>query len=175
MVEKEVSLEGIPRTIELRKTDEGIPELVLIDQRKLPDELAMIETSDWRTALDAIKSMALRGAPALGLIGASIVTLRAWEFLAASGITYSSELMCHGTEEDGGCVYEETCRVNSEEMDEAEQEIVDDLDRHRTFVLDEQGFDKDLFLISLEFTAEMVIKSRPTAVNLKRGVDTALN
>ncbi len=42
----------------------------MIDQRKLPFELVLIETADYREVAEAIRNMALRGAPAIGAAAA---------------------------------------------------------------------------------------------------------
>lgn len=35
-----------------------------VDQRLLPDDLALVRTADWREVVDAVKTLAVRGAPA---------------------------------------------------------------------------------------------------------------
>jgi methylthioribose-1-phosphate isomerase len=60
----------LPPTIEWT---EGL--VKLIDQRKLPGELAFIEASTVDELCDAITSLAVRGAPALGVAGAMGVAL----------------------------------------------------------------------------------------------------
>ncbi len=49
----------------------------LIDQTRLPDELAMIRAADIDTLVDAISRLAVRGAPALGVAGALGVAMAA--------------------------------------------------------------------------------------------------
>jgi methylthioribose-1-phosphate isomerase len=49
----------------------------LVDQRRLPDELAYVEASSVEELCDAIRSLAIRGAPALGVAGAMGVALAA--------------------------------------------------------------------------------------------------
>jgi len=44
--------------------------LVLVDQRRLPDELAFVECDSVESVADAIRSMAVRGAPAIGVAAA---------------------------------------------------------------------------------------------------------
>lgn len=60
------------------------PQVVMVDQRALPDELAWISTSDWREVVDAVRELAMRGAPAIGVAGAASVMLAAFE-LAGEG------------------------------------------------------------------------------------------
>lgn len=79
-------MENMPRTIAVEKQD-GVPVVKMIDQRRLPEEEMYLVTSDWRTVVDAIKTLAVRGAPAIGVAGAAAVMLRAWEFVAAGAGT----------------------------------------------------------------------------------------
>lgn len=44
--------------------------LRLLDQRRLPLEQAWLELADWRAVVDAIRDMAVRGAPAIGIAAA---------------------------------------------------------------------------------------------------------
>jgi methylthioribose-1-phosphate isomerase len=74
--------EPIPPTIEWR---DGM--VRLIDQRCLPGRLVFLELSTVDELCDAIRTLAIRGAPALGAAGAMGVALaaRAGESLAAAG------------------------------------------------------------------------------------------
>lgn len=56
----------------------------LIDQRKLPVEVTVIETQEWRVVADAIRTLAVRGAPAIGVAAAGGLALAA-RSLAVSG------------------------------------------------------------------------------------------
>ena len=56
-----------------------------VDQTKLPDELSLIETADYRVLASAIARLAVRGAPAIGVAGAMGVALAAAESRADSG------------------------------------------------------------------------------------------
>jgi methylthioribose-1-phosphate isomerase len=49
--------------------------LVLLDQRRLPGEEAYLECRTWREVADAIRTMAVRGAPAIGVAAAFGVAL----------------------------------------------------------------------------------------------------
>jgi methylthioribose-1-phosphate isomerase len=62
----------LPPTIEWRNGA-----VRMIDQRRLPDELVFIEASNVDELCDAISSLAIRGAPALGVAGAMGVALAA--------------------------------------------------------------------------------------------------
>ena len=72
------NLENLPRTIVVEKRD-AVPVVRLIDQRLLPYEEVCLETSDWRVVVEAIKTLAVRGAPAIGVAGAAAVMLAAYE------------------------------------------------------------------------------------------------
>lgn len=65
-------LDNLPRTIYVER-EEGKPRVVMIDQRALPGELTWIRTADWRVVVDAVKTLAVRGAPAIGVAGAAAV------------------------------------------------------------------------------------------------------
>jgi methylthioribose-1-phosphate isomerase len=67
-----VSADPIPPTIEWRDGVVG-----LIDQRRLPEELVMLECRSVDELCAAITSLAIRGAPALGAAGAMGVALAA--------------------------------------------------------------------------------------------------
>ena len=71
----ELHLERLPRTIELRRDGAGRAELAYVDQRLLPSELCLARTGDWWTVVDAIRELAVRGAPAIGVAGAAAVAL----------------------------------------------------------------------------------------------------
>jgi len=49
--------------------------LKLIDQRKLPLALDIVETADWRRATEMIRDMTVRGAPAIGITAAYAMAL----------------------------------------------------------------------------------------------------
>lgn len=68
-------LDRLPRTVELGRDADGAAALVYVDQRLLPCELRIERTGDWRAAVDAIKALAVRGAPAIGVAGAAAVAL----------------------------------------------------------------------------------------------------
>lgn len=70
----ELHLENVPRSVELIRTESDVV-FRYIDERALPAELVMAETSDWREVVDAIKTLAVRGAPAIGLAGAAALAL----------------------------------------------------------------------------------------------------
>lgn len=59
-------------------------QLEIIDQRKLPGKWETIRTTDYREVVEAIKTMAVRGAPALGIAGAYAAALAAAEAARAN-------------------------------------------------------------------------------------------
>ncbi len=67
--------------------------LRLIDQRKLPAELAYYSCTDYREVEFAIRDMVVRGAPAIGAAAAYGVYLASLEFRDLSGGEFSSKLM----------------------------------------------------------------------------------
>lgn len=66
------SVEDLPRTIELTKDSKRV---LLIDQRKLPEDLLFLELIMYEDVIDAIKTLAVRGAPAIGVAGAFALVL----------------------------------------------------------------------------------------------------
>ena len=70
----ELHMENLPHSVELI-AGEGGPVFSYIDERLLPGELRMGQTRDWRAVVDAVKTLAVRGAPAIGLAGASAMAL----------------------------------------------------------------------------------------------------
>lgn len=70
----ELHLENVPHSVELIRKDGNVV-FRYIDERLLPGDLVMVETSDWREVVDAVKVLAVRGAPAIGLAGASAMAL----------------------------------------------------------------------------------------------------
>ena len=62
-------LDRLPRTVELARAADGAATLAYVDQRLLPGKLAIERTADWGAVVDAIKTLAVRGAPAIGVAG----------------------------------------------------------------------------------------------------------
>jgi methylthioribose-1-phosphate isomerase len=54
--------------------------VVLIDQRRLPDEETYLTCTDYREVVDAIRTLAIRGAPAIGVAAAMAAALGALSF-----------------------------------------------------------------------------------------------
>lgn len=68
-----MSVRGIPRTIEWIGDLDGYA--LLIDQTRLPEKLAFIECHDVDTMAEAIRTLRVRGAPAIGIAAAFGVVL----------------------------------------------------------------------------------------------------
>jgi methylthioribose-1-phosphate isomerase len=75
------------RTIEMTN---GI--VKMIDQRKLPRQLEIVECRDYRTVAAAIKDMTIRGAPAIGAAAAFGLALAALESRATTRETFLRDL-----------------------------------------------------------------------------------
>lgn len=84
----DLDLSRLPRTVELLRDGEGRACCAFVDQRKLPNALAVERTRDWGELVCAVKSLAVRGAPALGVCGGAAVAL--WADRAAYGSEGSS-------------------------------------------------------------------------------------
>jgi methylthioribose-1-phosphate isomerase len=76
------------KTIEWKKDDK----VLMIDQRKLPMEEVFVECSDYKQMADAIKTMVIRGAPAIGVAAAMGVALGALGIDAKNFETFASKL-----------------------------------------------------------------------------------
>jgi methylthioribose-1-phosphate isomerase len=59
------------------RLEEGGPAVVLLDQRRLPDEVVEVRCETAAEVADAIRSMAVRGAPAIGIAAAYGLALTA--------------------------------------------------------------------------------------------------
>ena len=86
-------LDRLPRTVELARAADGAATLAYVDQRLLPGKLAIERTADWGAVVDAIKTLAVRGAPAIGVAGAAAVAL--WAREAAGGDTGAGEVSAY--------------------------------------------------------------------------------
>ncbi len=60
--------------------------LLLLDQTKLPLEQVTVEIEDYQGAVDAIRDMQVRGAPAIGVTAAYAMSLAADQISAGSGV-----------------------------------------------------------------------------------------
>ena len=66
--------------------------VVMIDQTKLPNELVYVEYSDYHDVANAIKTLIVRGAPAIGVSGAFGLALAALQSKATTKDQLLSEL-----------------------------------------------------------------------------------
>lgn len=87
-------LDRLPRTVELERDGDGRACFAYVDQRLLPGELSIVRTHDWRAVVRAIETLAVRGAPAIGVAGAAAVA--AWACNEGT-----SEAASHGCAEQG--------------------------------------------------------------------------
>jgi len=67
------------RTVEWKNN-----KLVMIDQTKLPNELVFVEFSDYKEVANAIRTLVVRGAPAIGVSGAFGLALAALQSLVTT-------------------------------------------------------------------------------------------
>ena len=81
------------KTLSLLKTVEWKNnKVVMIDQTKLPNELVFVEYSDFHDVANAIKTLIVRGAPAIGVSGAFGLALAALQSKATNKDQFLSEL-----------------------------------------------------------------------------------
>ena len=71
-------MDRLPRSVQLQHTPQGRAQFAFVDERLLPGELHIEHIQDWRVVVDAIKTLAVRGAPAIGVAGAAAVALWAY-------------------------------------------------------------------------------------------------
>ena len=82
-----------PSTIEtLRWVGEVDGHLVMIDQTRLPTELVEIECRDVETVFEAIQSLRVRGAPAIGIVAAYGVVVGLQSVSDATGAEFQTQL-----------------------------------------------------------------------------------
>ncbi|WP_139653195.1 S-methyl-5-thioribose-1-phosphate isomerase [Raoultibacter phocaeensis] len=85
--------ENLPRTIEMVEHDGGALAARIVDQRVLPRSLGYRNLTTCGDMVEAIKTLALRGAPAIGIGGAAALALYAAnESTAADGTALLNEL-----------------------------------------------------------------------------------
>jgi methylthioribose-1-phosphate isomerase len=81
------------KTLSLLKTVEWKNnKVVMIDQTKLPNELVFVEYSDYHDVANAIKTLIVRGAPAIGVSGAFGLALAGLQSKAITKVQLLSEL-----------------------------------------------------------------------------------
>src|SRR3970040_2569195 len=109
MIKETTAIHSSLRTIDWKDN-----KLVMIDQTKLPTELVFAEFTDYNEVANAIRTLVVRGAPAIGVSGAFGLALAALQSKATS-----------------------------------KEELIDDLEKAR----------------------KILFETRPTAVNLKWGLE----
>ena len=109
MTDQTTKIHSSLRTVEWKDN-----KVVMINQTKLPNELVFVEFSDYQQVADAIKTLVVRGAPAIGVSGAFGLALAALQSKATN-----------------------------------KNELLEDLEKSRT----------------------ILFETRPTAINLKWGLD----
>ena len=70
-----VDIDALPRSVDLVRGPDGAAAFTYLDERLLPYEVRFETTSDWRVVVDAIKTLAVRGAPAIGIAGAAALAV----------------------------------------------------------------------------------------------------
>jgi methylthioribose-1-phosphate isomerase len=79
MVEQSTKIHSSLRTVEWKNN-----KVVMIDQTKLPNELVFVEYSNYLEVANAIKTLVVRGAPAIGVSGAFGLALAALQSKAST-------------------------------------------------------------------------------------------
>lgn len=157
----------------------AVPQVVMIDQRALPSELVEIRTSDWRQVVDAVKTLAVRGAPAIGVAGAAAVMLAAYE-LAERGLPSREGLSVQpgastGRESGDVSARDAVSGRGGDEGGPRGRESGDvaarGANRGRSMLT---AASPALFAVRLREAARVIAEARPTAVNLSWGVERAL-
>ncbi len=82
----------VPNVEPLRTVDWIAGKVRLIDQTVLPDKLVYIDYTDWRDVVDAISTMVVRGAPAIGCTAALGIALGAKGVIAENRTVFLERL-----------------------------------------------------------------------------------
>lgn len=106
-----LDVDALPLSVDLVRGGDGAPAFVYLDERLLPYEERFRTTSDWREVVDAVKTLAVRGAPAIGIAGAAALVL--WAF--SEGVPASRG---HGCAQDAAC-FTEALALAAEEVGRA--------------------------------------------------------
>ncbi len=86
-MEREVKIDSSLRTVEWKNN-----KVVMIDQTKLPNQLVFVEYDDFNQVADAIRTLVVRGAPAIGVSGAFGLALAVLQSKATSKDELVSDL-----------------------------------------------------------------------------------
>ena len=144
-----MSMSDLPRTITLLQ-EEGC--VRIIDQTKLPYDLAYIKIRSWERMVDAIKRLEIRGAPALGVAGAAAVYL------------YLANEVFRNKDKNASSV----SLLSKGEKLQADKPLSA---QHNKYA----ESNKECFLKNLDRVCDALSNARPTAVNLSWGVSRAQN
>lgn len=122
-------MNGMPKTVDWQGDVEG-GRLVIIEQTLLPARLELLELTELQPVIDAIRRLAVRGAPALGVAGAygCVIALRSGagddglERLAqarptAVNLRWGVERVRRAAEGDPARALEEAKRIHAEDED----------------------------------------------------------
>ena len=72
-----MGVENLPRSIALARADGGALAVRIVDQRRLPESLVYRDVMTCEEMIEAIQTLAVRGAPAIGVSGAAALALYA--------------------------------------------------------------------------------------------------
>jgi methylthioribose-1-phosphate isomerase len=74
-------------TLQWQQAEASVPpKLVLLDQTRLPGEEVFLDCSDVETVAEAIESLRVRGAPAIGVAAAYGTAIGAWQARGTDGM-----------------------------------------------------------------------------------------
>lgn len=83
-----IDVDALPRSVDLVRGPDGAAAFTYLDERLLPYEERFETTSDWRVIVDAVKTLAVRGAPAIGIAGAAALAVWASREGAKSAVAH---------------------------------------------------------------------------------------
>ena len=86
-MDKKIAINSSLRTVEWKDN-----KVIMIDQTKLPNELVFVEYDDFNQVANAIKTLIVRGAPAIGVSGAFGLALAVLQSKASSKDELLSDL-----------------------------------------------------------------------------------
>jgi methylthioribose-1-phosphate isomerase len=83
---------SLPATISITKDDQHLPVVTIIDQTLLPNETKLLHLTAVADVCEAIKSLRIRGAPAIGCAAAAGVAMAAWRDETTSDAAFIAHL-----------------------------------------------------------------------------------
>ena len=87
MTNSDIHIDSSLRTVEWKDN-----KVIMIDQTKLPNDLIFVEYSDYNQVADAIRTLVVRGAPAIGVSGAFGLALASFQSRAKTKDELISDL-----------------------------------------------------------------------------------